>query len=638
MRFLLLTLILGLCLSSQASAQESLHKIETVNSALVAHANAVVRLNEIHVTYNSPKNLKVEEHRIVTVLNSNGKNAVEAYLHYNDDTRRKNLEAYFYDKNGKEIKKVRKSDFNDVSAVGNGTLYADSRIKYLSSPVLQFPYTVDFKASFKTSNTAYMPGFHFVQFYNTGVEKAVYKVNYDTTAHKIRFKEKNFRDYDITIQKTADGRTYIGKNINAIRAESFSPAEGNYVPQILTEPNDFYIFGKEGHSKNWNEMGKWMDTDILKDRDELPEATKAKMKELTKDVADPIEKARIIYHYVQNNTRYISVQVGIGGIQPIPANEVDNMKYGDCKGLTNYTKALLESVGVPSYYVHVEAGSEKVDFEENFSSLWQGNHVILCIPNGNDVIWADCTNSRIPFGFIGRFTDDRRVLVMKPEGGELMRTTSYLNTDNYQNTTGDMTIGIDGSLNSNLKISSGGTQYEDHYRIGFLSQSDLLKYDRKYWSFLKDLNIESHTFDNDKTAQKFTENIKLSTPKFASKFGKRMLFLVNPLNKHTSVPPRYAKRTTPFIIQRGYLDEDSLKIHIPENYKVEAIPDSVSLKTKFGTYNMQVKKIDAKTLSYHKKVLIKAGNYTKDQYEAYRDFRKKIAKSGGAKIAIIKNP
>ena len=88
-----------------------------------------------------------------------------------------------------------------------------------------------------------------------------------------------------------------------------------------------------------------------------------------------LEKAKIVYRYVQDNTRYISVQVGIGGIQPIAAIEVDELKYGDCKGLTNYTQALLDIAGVESFYTIVQAGKEIVDFDSDFASR--------SVPTGN---------------------------------------------------------------------------------------------------------------------------------------------------------------------------------------------------------------------------------------------------------------
>jgi len=67
----------------------------------------------------------------------------------------------------------------------------------------------------------------------------------------------------------------------------------------------------------------------------LPETTKQKVTELTKNAKSREEKARLLYEYVQNKTRYISIQLGIGGFQPFEARVVDETGYGDCKALSN---------------------------------------------------------------------------------------------------------------------------------------------------------------------------------------------------------------------------------------------------------------------------------------------------------------
>ena len=160
---------------------------------------------------------------------------------------------------------------------------------------------------------------------------------------------------------------------------------------------------------------------------------------------DPIEKAKIVYAFMQNKTRYISVQVGIGGWEPIAANKVDAVGYGDCKGLTNYTKALLDAVGVTSYYTVVFA-QDRRDIDKEFASL-QGNHVILNIPNKGKDVWLECTSQTTPFGFLGDFTDDRNVLVITPEGGIIKRTPKYINKDNLQTINADITLKENGSVN-----------------------------------------------------------------------------------------------------------------------------------------------------------------------------------------------
>src|SRR5690606_40015575 len=88
---------------------------------------------------------------------------------------------------------------------------------------------------------------------------------------------------------------------------------------------------KTGHFKNWQEFGKWNFQHLLADKRRLPETTIRHVQELTRGVDSPKDKAKVLYKYMQDKTRYISIQVGIGGIEPFPAETVDQLGYGDCR-------------------------------------------------------------------------------------------------------------------------------------------------------------------------------------------------------------------------------------------------------------------------------------------------------------------
>jgi transglutaminase-like putative cysteine protease len=611
-------------------AQENLIAL-TISPELTKDANAVVRENYIEVNIEAIDEMIVKERRVTTVLNKLGNKHVGTYASYNNHRKITDLSVKVYNSFGKQIDKYSKSKFTDVSAVDGGTLYSDSRVKYIDYTPTEYPYTIVFEKEYKTPSTGFIPEWHPIDSYYVSVEKSEYKINNPNNI-ETRVKEKNFENYSVKRVSEEDIH-FVAKNIPAIEYERNSIDFSEISPSLSVALNQFTLKGVSGSGTDWKEFGKWMNTKLLEGRTELSPATIEKAKSLVSGIDNDVEKAKKIYEFVQSKTRYISVQVGIGGWEPIPANEVDKMGYGDCKGLTNYTKALLDVVGVESYHTLVYANDRK-DIDKDFSSL-QGNHMILNIPNNGNDIWLECTNQSIPFGFLGDFTDDRNVLVVTPEGGIIKRTPSYKNEANLQTCKADIKIDKSGNIEAEVEITSQGVQYNDKYGIDNLAQDDLEKYYKsKIWSYNNNLEIKSSELENNKNSIVFKEKLNVSIADYASITANELLVRVNVFNRNSFVPKRYRTRNHPLQIKRGYKDVDDFTFTIPEGYKINTLPPKVEISTKFGSYFMEIKKIDDKTVSYHKTLLIKEGTHPKEDYKLYRKFRKRIAKKENLRIAL----
>ena len=98
-----------LCVKTIAQAQEAnILSSLTIPEILKTDANAVIRLQKTTITVTSPTQLIVKEKRIVTVLNKLGKTHVNAYKHYDEDTKITKLSAIIYDALGKKRKNTLK--------------------------------------------------------------------------------------------------------------------------------------------------------------------------------------------------------------------------------------------------------------------------------------------------------------------------------------------------------------------------------------------------------------------------------------------------------------------------------------------------------------------------------------------------
>jgi transglutaminase-like putative cysteine protease len=617
-------------------AQKSEYNTLTISDSLKENANAIVRLNQIDIVIASQRSMNIKTKRVVTVLNEKGFEAVEAYENYDKSSLVKSILATVYDSFGKEIKKIRRSDFRDQSAVDGGTLFSESRYIYLDYTPIQYPFTVVYECETETFNTAFIPQWMPLRYYAVSVEKSVLSVSYPSNLG-FKYKEFNFSNFDV--KKTEDSSTqlsYTATKIFAQKEEMASPSFSSLFPKVLLGLEQFYYEGVEGKVKTWAEFGKWYSDNILNGTTDLSEETILKMKTLVGTETDPIKKAQIVYKYMQEKSRYVSIQIGIGGWKPMLASDVDRLGYGDCKALSNYTKALLKAVDVPSYNTLLYGNPRKMDVETDFVSM-QGNHMILAVPNKDKYIFLECTSQVDPFGYQGTFTDDRNVLIMKPEGGEIVRTTIYEDKNSTQISKGTYSIAENGDLLGKIGIVSEGSQYNQKFNNDKLAPTEREAFYKDYWSTINNLKINKINFKNDTEKVSFTENAEISALNYGNISANKMMFAVNVFNPLTESIKRIRNRKNPFEIQRGSVDIDEIEIALPANFSIEFLPGNVEINGKFGEYKTEIVKKDNNNIIYKRKFFLKKGLYTNKEYDEFRLFMEQISRNDNAKIILTKS-
>ena len=617
-------------------SQKNEYSTLLIADSLKENANAVVRLNQIDIIIASQRNMNINTTRVITVLNEKGLSAVDAAENYDKKTTVKEIEATIYDAFGKEIKKIKRKDFKDNSAAGGSTLFSDSRYVYLDYTPTQYPFTVVYLSKLETSTTAFIPQWYPLSNFFVSVEKSILNVSYPAN---LGFKKMEFNFANFNINKSIDTATqllYTATSIPVQKQEDYSPAYSTIFPKVMMGLELFHLEDVDGKAKTWKEFGQWYYDDILSGTTVLPIETKQKMKALIGDEKDPIKKAQMIYDYVQKKSRYVSIQVGIGGWKPMLANDVDRLGYGDCKALTNYTKALLEAVDVPSYNTVLYGDSQKKDIESQFVSM-QGNHMILAIPNGTDYTWLECTSQDAPFGFQGTFTDDRDVLVIKPEGGEIVHTQKYIDKYNSQISSGNYSLNANGDLSGKIEIVSRGSQYSQKEPLENLQPLEKDEHYKQYWNTINNLKINNLSFSNDKTTVSFTEKVEISAVNYGNLLSGKMMFAINAYNQYTGSIKRIRNRKNPFEIQRGFADSDEITVALPTEFAIEFLPSNFELKSKFGEYKTEFIKKEDHTIIYKRSLFIKKGFYSNTEYDEYRLFIEKVSRNDNAKIILTKN-
>lgn len=610
------------------------YPVSEIPVELLKGANAVIRDHSHSFTVNAIDHATTHHHIAITILNENGKSFNSEHVFYDNDSKVHYFRAYLYNAKGELVKKLKRSEIRDQSAISNISIYEDDRVKIAELNSNRYPYTVEFEYEVSGKGTLFYPTWEPVSTYYVALQKSDFKVTMPPGL-KLRYKEQNIAQ---PVKKSSfeglDQYKWELKNISPIKTEFLGPKFSQVTPKVYTAPSKFSTGGYEGDLSSWENLGQWVNK-LNSGRDDLPESIKEKIKEITAGATSDRQKVKMVYQYLQENTRYVSIQLGIGGWQPFKASYVAEKGYGDCKALTNYTMAMLNSLDIKSYYTLVKAGEKATDIHADFPNA-RFNHAFLCVPLGADTIWLECTSQTNPFGYLGSFTGDRKVLVVTEDGGKIVHTPVYTQKDNRQITNADIHLDKDGNAKVEANIVYTGLQFENNYLNYYLHQG----YDQQKKWLYSHLGVSGAKIDkfNLTASGDFVPEgkkaLSLTVPKYASVNGKRIFLQPNMLNRMDNYVEQVENRKSEVHLKTASMDFDTVTYYLPEGYHVEFKPDAIKYESPFGVFVSETKVEEGK-ITFMRSLKINKGVYPPESYEELRGFIKKIVKSDQAKIVFV---
>ena len=626
--FLVIYLIPGKLLTAAVPS----YPVTSIRPELLRHADVVIRLFESRFEIKSYSRAILTVHRVITIFTENEKDKAGLVVSYDKCSSVNRIKGYVYNSSGQMIRKLSNSDITDRSMISDYSLYEDDRCKMVSYIPAGYPVTVEYEYEKEFTDRPDYPSWQPQSEENVAVEHSNFIIDCPADL-TFRYKEINLpQNVQITKKEKMNTFSWTINDIPAFIDEPFSPDIDEIVPEVITAPAHISYKDYDNVVNTWEDYGKWI-LYLNKDRDELVPETQAMIKAMVKDAPDTKGKIRIIYQYLQSRTRFISIQVDIGGWQPFPASFVDKYCYGDCKALTNYTCALLKVAGIDSYYTCANAGKEADMILDNFPSN-QFNHVFLCVPCDADTIWLECTSQNNPLGFLGTFTDDRQVLVVNSSGSRLVSTPRYRPDENCRSR--KAIVSFDSSFNAtaNIKTNYIGPKYNEVKSL-LDEPIDEQKRELSKTLDLPDFVVRGIAFETIKERiPRVGESLSLYIPRYGSLTGGRLFIPVNLLNKETYIPEKLEKRQTEIHFRRDDQDIDTIIYLIPERLKPERIPEPVSIRSIFGDYSVKTI-LDGEKLFYIRKYTTFKGNYPPASYPELIDFFKKVVKADRENVVFI---
>ena len=596
--------------------------------------NAIVLEDTESFTMSSATSGSYQVRKSVRVLNESGLSGA-VFQEYTDPFRSITSFKGTLEKEGGKPLKLKKDDLVMVSLASG--LAEDGYIN-VYEPSASFPFTVTYEYTVTyRKGVASFPAFMPVSDEKVKLEKASYtlQVPSDTEIKYVASKAGQLQ------KETGKADTYRWEFpvYDGYTDEFLMPSWREIVPFVMACPVVFTYAGVTGSQETWEDAGAWA-YGLKLDTEDLPEAFVAQLKEMTAVAGSNLEKIRILYDYLRDHTRYVSVQLGIGGYKPFPASVVHKTGFGDCKGLSNYMQAMLEAVGIPSFYTLVN--TDRADFLPGYAGIGQMNHVMLSVPlpERSDTLWLECTNPSVPLGYRHEDVAGHEVVVNTPEGGVPIRVPAYADTLSREVRELEVSLQADASARLSVRRSLYLDETEGWTEIR------QWKPDKRRSRLTAGLSFQPQEVNLEGVRDNFRDyagrdycpwmeiSYSLDTRKYGNAGKDRLFIPANPFLVSGSLPR--GKRQNDLVCKRGSIERDHIRIHLPDGYTPENLPRPVSLDTEWGRFTFSAE-VEERDIVIDYEMIIKRFRESPDRFDDFRTFMRAVNKAYQAELVLVSN-
>ena len=581
-------------------------------------------LNHTSYIQASPSKLVRTDTITYIIYNRQAEHLTEFSLLYNKGEKVTIGDSWIEDIAGNIVRKLKKSDIDDLSAVSNSSLYDDRRVKTFSLKHNMYPYKV--VLSYKVTFTNF---FHIASWgprlrVPTRNMKLVVEAPKD---YPLRYKQENAKP-PLVSEREGTLRIEWNTSYTPLKREVSAPLSELKIPQIEVAPLHFK-YGVDGSLESWQTLGNWI-TKLNAKASDLPDSEKTKVDTMLSGITDSKEKINKLYIYLQDNTRYVNVSIKVGGLKSYPASYVAQNKYGDCKALCNYMQCLLKHAGIKSYYTLIQAGDEIEDIDMTFP-MQAFNHVILTVPLENETVFLECTSRNTPMGYLGTFTQGRKALLVDGMNSRFITTPSLspddvLSTRHISIPMKQRIVTLD--MNMNLR----GEDYERFtYLESEVSRNDAERYIRNY-VLSGNVDLTDVEFGRkSRNVASMNVSAKLKFSNVYRKMGNNILLTTFARNLPAYELPE--KRTQTVQLDFPYHHSDTIVYQMPHDSQKITLPENISIQSKYGSYTVSYK-TDNNQFIIEKHILIHSGIYPLEEYEAFYGFISEIKNNEKSNIYI----
>ncbi len=605
--------------------------IFTISNSLIIASDSVVLSKQRIIVIKDIDEILVKETSSILITNS-----ADAYLGFDsyresDFSELEEMDAKIFNLNGDLIRELEDDDIKE-STVSFSSIYNEHTTIYHNLQVRTFPYMINLSKEYVIKSTFFLPDWDPQE--NVRVNSAKLEL---VLEYPLEFKYRNIGNtQEPNISFNEDGikqYSWEVKNINQYKNEYKSAPEARFQVGVKLEAVEFDLDGFKGSTKSWMDFGNW-GYNMFKDHMMFSEGIE--FGKQFKSIADKKERIKTVYSYLQENTRYVQIYLGIDGWRPHHVDAIHNFKYGDCKDLSVYMIAMLQKAGIeafPGLVLTRDNGVTEADFPSN-----RFNHCIAVIPSAEDTLFLECTSNITSIDNIEATIEGVDVLLLDPKESRLLKTPQSTAEMNNSVFTAHAQINNDRSLGIKGEIKYTGNSAIDMRMI----MKDKTGTEKSEWLATKFSKKSGNVTINSMDLVNLTEpdsNLTIifnaEIKYFARKAGDRLIIEPAMFNRINFEGEEPAKRVMPLLNYSAYAQSESISFALPEGYKLKNSSKQDSITSSFGFYFNQLE-IDDSDILWASEFRLNSRYIPLQDYAEYYRFMETSKKNTLSKLILIK--
>jgi transglutaminase-like putative cysteine protease len=571
-------------------------------------------------------NRYIQTDTVIIRINSRaGEDYADISINYYRDNPVTNLNAWITNGNGKIVRYLKNKEISESNTVSS-TFYTDYFTKKFILKHNEYPYYITYIYQTTVKQYLSIANWHPVIALDVPTIEATLTFR-QPDDFKVNIIQNNINNPEIISASGIIIQRWTATYDGTLRREVYSPDPWDYLPGVHIVPVQFH-YGLPGSMESWQSFGIWQ-TKLIEGLDELPASEKELVKSEILNISEKKEIVKTLYHYLQDHTRYVNVQIGIGGLKPYPASYVAQNKFGDCKALSVFMKALLKFSGLESHYVLVNAGESTPMFYPDIPHL-QFNHAMIAVPLENDTVWLENTSNWLPFGYHGIFTQNRTGLLIDGDNSKLVKIPPLQPDQTTCSRKIFYNIVESGGTNVRTVFTYKGAAFEtlNNLLINYTTedQNEIIHNFLPFPAF--DL-VDWKMIKNDRDNECITLTATLETNQIVNPIGDQYYFSF----QQSDIPDfeQPSSRILPLRIPYPLISCDTLVYKLPAGRNIIQFPDETYIKSKYGSYSISfVNK--GKSIEIHKQFKLNPILVEPQEYSEFYSFIASIKTSEKLKI------